>query len=41
MRLWKLPDQVFRLGVLLVALAIATIVVRQRFVPDSFGEIGH
>lgn len=37
----KLPDQVVRLGVLgLVAIA-ATLYARHRFVPETFGELGH
>jgi ribosomal protein S27AE len=41
LRLWKIPDQVLRLGILLALAAIALIVLRSRFVPESFGETGH
>ena len=41
MRLWRIPDQVLRLA-LLIAVAVAVLVaIRVRFVPESFGEIGH
>ncbi len=41
MRLWKFPDQVVRLAILLALALAAMIFVRGRFVPASFGEIGH
>ena len=41
MRLWKLPDQVLRLGILFVIAIAALVIARQRFVPESFGELGH
>jgi hypothetical protein len=41
LRIWKFPDQVVRLGILLVVALLATIVIRNQFVPESFGEIGH
>jgi hypothetical protein len=40
-RLWKLPDQVVRLGILLVVSVAILILARNRFVPESFGETGH
>ena len=41
MRLWKIPDQVIRLGILLIIAVAALVVARIRFVPESFGEMGH
>ncbi len=41
MKLWGIPDQVLRLGILLVIAAVALVVLRSRFVPESFGETGH
>lgn len=41
MRLWGIPDQVLRIAVLFVAAIVVLLFVRQRFVPKSFGEIGH
>lgn len=41
MRLWKFPDQVIRLGILLIIGLAAMIVIRFKFVPESFGEVGH
>jgi len=40
-RIWKFPDQVVRLAILFAIAIVALIVVRQRFVPESFGEEGH
>jgi len=40
-RIWRIPDQVVRVGVLVVIAIVALVVVRQMFVPESFGEIGH
>jgi hypothetical protein len=37
----KLPDQVVRLGVLGVVAIAATLYARHRFVPETFGELGH
>ena len=37
----RIPGQVVRLVILFVAAAVVLILVRQRFVPESFGEIGH
>jgi hypothetical protein len=37
----KLPDQVVRLTIIFAIGITALIMVRQRFVPESFGEIGH
>jgi hypothetical protein len=41
LRIWRLPDQVVRLGFLFAIAIAALIFVRMRFVPESFGEIGH
>lgn len=41
MRIWKFPDQVVRLAVLFLVAAVALILVRNRLVPESFGEVGH
>ena len=41
MRLWKLPDQVIRLGILFIVAIVALVVVRSRFIPESFCELGH
>jgi cytochrome c553 len=40
-RIWRIPDQVLRLAVLLAAAAVLLIVARSRFIPASFGETGH
>ena len=37
----RVPDQVVRIAVLLAAGLTGLLVLRARFVPDSFGEIGH
>lgn len=41
MRIWKIPDQVIRLAVIVILVLVAVGFVRSRFVPDSFGELGH
>ena len=41
MRIWRFPDQVLRLAILLGIVVVALIAARMRFVPESFGEIGH
>lgn len=41
MRIWKIPDQVIRLGIVLIIGLVAMILVRIKFVPESFGEAGH
>lgn len=41
MTMRKLPDQVVRLAVIFAIGIAALLVLRQRFVPESFGEIGH
>jgi ribosomal protein S27AE len=41
LKIWKFPDQVIRLGILLILVIAATVAIRARFVPESFGEIGH
>ncbi|MHC4134987.1 MAG: cytochrome c3 family protein [Planctomycetota bacterium] len=41
LRLGRIPDQVIRLAILVAVSVIALIVVRQRFVPPTFGEEGH
>jgi len=40
-RVWKFPDQVVRLGILLIVAIVAVVVARGFFVPKSFGEKGH
>ena len=40
-KLWRIPDQVIRLGILLAVAIVLLIIVRIRFVPESFGETGH
>jgi ribosomal protein S27AE len=40
-RIWRFPDQVVRLAILLVAALVAMVVVRGRLIPDSFGLTGH
>jgi hypothetical protein len=40
-RIWKFPDQVVRLAVLLIAALVVLILLRQQFVPETFGELGH
>lgn len=41
MKIWNLPDQVVRLAVLLGVVTAVLILARNRFVPDTFGELGH
>lgn len=41
MRIGRIPDQVIRLAILFVIAVVALLIVRQRFVPDTFGELGH
>ena len=38
---WKIPDQVARVGVLLVLAIVGLIVARARFIPETFGDEGH
>ncbi len=41
MRIWRFPDQVVRLAILLAVAVIAMVAVRNRLVPASFGLTGH
>lgn len=41
MRLWKIPDQAVRLGLLFLISAAALVMVRGRLIPESFGDLGH
>jgi hypothetical protein len=41
LRIWRVPGQVIRLAILFAAAIVAILVVRQQFVPESFGDIGH
>jgi hypothetical protein len=41
LRIWRFPDQVVRLAFLFVLAGAAMILVRNHFVPESFGERGH
>lgn len=41
MRIWKFPDQVIRLAILLALAVAALLVARNRFIPASFGLTGH
>jgi ribosomal protein S27AE len=41
LRLFGIPDQVVRIAVLFVVAIVLLLFARQRFVPESFGEIGH
>ena len=41
MRIWKVPGQVIRITVLFAVALAVLLVARQRFVPDSFGDLGH
>ena len=41
MRIWRVPDQVIRLAVVLAVAVVLLVVARDRFVPESFGEEGH
>ena len=41
MKLWKFPDQVIRVAILFIFLITALVVVRARFVPETFGTEGH
>jgi len=40
-RIWKVPGQLLRLVLAFVAFIILMVLVREQFVPESFGEIGH
>jgi hypothetical protein len=37
----KIPNQVLQIGFVFLLVGTAMILVRQRFIPESFGEIGH
>jgi len=37
----KLPNQVLQVGVVFLIVGTTMILVRQHFVPESFGELGH
>lgn len=41
MKIGKLPAQVLQVGIVFLVLGAGMIALRQRFVPESFGEIGH
>jgi hypothetical protein len=41
LRIWKVPDQVIRLAILFAVGLAVLLVVRQRLIPESFGELGH
>jgi hypothetical protein len=41
LRIWKFPDQVVRLAILFALAAVGVVLLSQRFVPASFGELGH
>lgn len=41
MKLWKIPDQALRLGVLFLIAVVTLVVVRGQLVPESFGDLGH
>jgi hypothetical protein len=40
-KIWKIPGPVVRLVILFAVAIVVLLVVRQRFVPESFGDIGH
>jgi len=40
-RIWKFPDQVIRLAILVAVAVVAMVVVRSRLIPVSFGLTGH
>ena len=41
MKLGKVPDQVIRLAIVFAVLLGVLLMVRSRFVPKTFGELGH
>lgn len=41
MRIWRIRDQVIRLAIIFTVVIVALLVARQRFVPKTFGELGH
>ena len=41
MKIWKIPGPVIRLVIVSVVVVSALFIVRERFVPESFGEFGH
>ena len=38
---WKFPDQVVRLAIIFAAVTTCLVMVRCRFIPESFGQEGH
>ena len=41
LRLWKIPDQLLRLAILFLIAAAGLLWIRHRFVPPTFGQLGH
>jgi hypothetical protein len=41
LRIWKLPGPVVRVAIILVLVLAALLFLRQQFVPETFGELGH
>lgn len=41
MRIGKVPDQAVRLVIIFATAIVVLVVARQRFIPESFGELGH
>ena len=41
MKFGKIPNQVLQVGFVLLLVCSTMILVRQRFIPESFGELGH
>jgi len=41
MRIWKIPDQIIRIGAIFIILLLILIVVRYLLVPKTFGKEGH
>jgi ribosomal protein S27AE len=41
LRRWRLPDPIVRLAIVFVVTIAALLALRARFVPESFGDLGH
>lgn len=38
---WRFPTQAVRVGVIFLAIIVGALLLRQKFIPESFGELGH
>lgn len=37
----KIPSQIIQLGIVFIAVGVGVFLLRQKFVPDTFGDLGH